>query len=88
VITQIFYFFIESFGTVMNRICADNKLTIHVIFHRAVKERYQMDQLALARQVHKYCSAPLGPKENAGYDSCPVTMKFAFLLSSISRFVY
>jgi Arc/MetJ family transcription regulator len=37
----------------MNRICTDNSLTVHAIFQRAVKERLQKDQLALARQAWK-----------------------------------
>jgi hypothetical protein len=53
IIAQIFDFFIESFGTVMNRICTDNRLAVHAIFQPAVKERLQKDQLALARQAWK-----------------------------------
>jgi hypothetical protein len=37
----------------MNRICTDNRLTVHVIFQWAVKERRQKKQLALARQARK-----------------------------------
>jgi hypothetical protein len=53
VIAQIFDFFIESFGTVMNRICAGNRLVVHAIFQRAVKDQCQKNQLASARQGRK-----------------------------------
>jgi hypothetical protein len=53
IIAQIFNFFIESFGTVMNRICTDNRLAVHAIFQRAVKDQCQKDQLASARQARK-----------------------------------
>jgi hypothetical protein len=37
----------------MNRICTDNELMIHAIVQRAVKERRQKNQFALARQALK-----------------------------------
>jgi hypothetical protein len=58
VIAQIFDLFIESFGTVINRIFPDNKLTVHAIFQWAVKKQHQSDQLALARQGRKDKSDP------------------------------
>jgi hypothetical protein len=53
VICQISDFFIESFGIMIKRICKENKLRIHAIFQRAVKERRQNGQLASARRARK-----------------------------------
>jgi hypothetical protein len=71
VITQIFDILIESFGTVMNRICTDNRLTVHAIFQRAIKELRQKDQYSLARQARKEkqdAKIPLMEKRGCGLE--------------------
>jgi hypothetical protein len=58
VVTQIFNCFIESFGTLMNWICTDNKLTVHAIFQRAVKEQcHAMHLLFMAKRYTRNLNA-------------------------------